>query len=89
MTIETDRDKLRVVSLTKFNHVFSGFCLEPVEERRRRLTKRPTQGKLGAVFLDGPFFMLSFFLLFLHHPSANFAIAQRFAGSISLQQLVT
>ena len=61
MTIETDRDKLRVVSLTKFNQSTGGFCLGPVEERRCRLTKRPTQGKLGAVFLDGPFFMLSFF----------------------------
>ena len=61
MTIETDCDKLRVVSLTKFNQFTGGFCLGPVEERRCRLTKRPTQGKLGAVFLDGPFFMLSFF----------------------------
>ena len=85
MTIETDRDKLRVVSLTKFNHVFNGFCLGPVEERRRRLTKRPTQGKLRAVFLDGPFFMLSFFhALFLHHPSANIAVAKRLVRSVLL-----
>ena len=84
MTIETDRDKLRVVSLTKFNHISNGFCLGPVEERRCRLTKRPTQGKLGAVFLDGPFFMLSFFLLFLHHPSANIAVATRLVRSVSL-----
>ena len=84
MTIETDRDKLRVVSLTKFNHIFNGFCLGPVEERRRRLTKRPTQGKLRAVFLDGPFFMLSFFLLFLHHPSANIAVATPLVRSVSL-----
>ena len=85
MTIETDRDKLRVVSLTKFNHIFNGFCLGPVEERRRRLTKRPTQGKLRAVFLDGPFFMLSFFhALFLHHPSANIAVAKRLVRSVLL-----
>ena len=85
MTIETDRDKLRVVSLTKFNHVFNDFCLGPVEERRRRLTKRPTQGKLRAVFLDGPFFMLSFFhALFLHHPSANIAVAKRLVRSVLL-----
>ena len=85
MTIETDRDKLRVVSLTKFNHIFDGFCLGPVEERRRRLTKRPTQGKLRAVFLDGPFFMLSFFhALFLHHPSANIAVAKRLVRSVLL-----
>ena len=61
MTIETDCDNSRVVSLTKFNHLLDGFSLGPVEERRRRLKKRPTQGKLRAVFLDGPFFMLSFF----------------------------
>ena len=84
MTIETDCDNSRVVSLTKFNHFLDGFCLGPVEERRRRLTKRPTQGKLGAVFLDGPFFMLSFFLLFLHHPSANIAVATRLVRSVSL-----
>ena len=85
MTIETDRDKLRVVSLTKFNHIFNGFCLGPVEERRRRLKKRPTQGKLRAVFLDGPFFMLSFFhALFLHHPSANIAVAKRLVRSVLL-----
>ena len=85
MTIETDRDKLRVVSLTKFNHIFNGFYLGPVEERRRRLTKRPTQGKLRAVFLDGPFFMLSFFhALFLHHPSANIAVATRLVRSVWL-----
>ena len=84
MTIETDRDKLRVVSLTKFNHILNGFCLGPVEERRRRLTKRPTQGKLRAVFLDGPFFMLSFFHPFLHHPSANIAVAKRLVRSVLL-----
>ena len=84
MTIETDRDKLRVVSLTKFNHSFNGFCLGPVEERRRRLTKRPTQGKLRAVFLDGPFFMVSFFHPFLHHPSANIAVAKRLVRSVLL-----
>ena len=85
MTIETDRDKLRVVSLTKFNQFTGGFCLGPVEERRRRLKKRPTQGKLGVIFLDGPFFMLSFFhALFLHHPSANIAVAKRLVRSVSL-----
>ena len=68
MTIETDRDKLRVVSLTKFNHIFIGFCLGLVEERRRRLTTRPTQAKLGAVFLDGLFFVLSFFDPFFASP---------------------
>ena len=68
MTIETDRDNLRVVSLTKFNHFTSGFCLGPVEERRRCLTKRPTQAKLGAVFLDGLFFVLSFFDPFFASP---------------------
>ena len=84
MTIETDCDNLRVVFLTKFNHFISGFYLGPVEERRRRLKKRPTQGKLGAVSLDGPFFMLSFFLLFLHHPSANIAVATRLVRSVLL-----
>ena len=84
-TIETDCDNPRVVSLTKFNQLLDGFCLGPVEERRRRLKKRPTQGKLGVIFLDGPFFMLSFFhALFLHHPSANFAIANRLVRSVSL-----
>jgi hypothetical protein len=68
MTIETDRDKLRVVSLTKFNHVISGFCLGPVEERRRRLKKRPTQGKLGVIFLDGPFLWSHSFLPFFASP---------------------
>ena len=64
MTIETDRDNLRVVSLTKFNHIFNGFCLGPVEERRRRLKKRPTQGKLGVIFLDGPFLWSHSFMPF-------------------------
>ena len=68
MTIETDCDNSRVVSLTKFNQFVDGFCLGPVEERRRRLKKRPTQGKLGAVSLDGPFFMLSFFHPFFASP---------------------
>ena len=84
MTIETDCDNSRVVSLTKFNHIFNGFCLGPVEERRRRLKKRPTQGKLGAVFLDGPFFMLSFVHPFLHHPSAKIAVATRLVRSVLL-----
>ena len=64
MTIETDCDNLRVVSLTKFNHISTGFCLGPVEERRRRLKKRPTQGKLGVIFLDGPFLWSHSFLPF-------------------------
>ena len=64
MTIETDCDNLRVVSLTKFNHFTSGFCLGPVEERRRRLKKRPTQGKLGVIFLDGPFLWSHSFMPF-------------------------
>ena len=64
MTIETDRDNLRVVSLTKFNHILIGFRLGPVEERRCRLKKRPTQGKLRAVFLDGPFLWSHSFLPF-------------------------
>ena len=84
MTIETDCDNSRVVSLTKFNQFLDGFCLGPVEELRRRLKKRPTQGKLRAVFLDGLFFVLSFFLLFLHHPSANIAIAKRLVRSVLL-----
>ena len=85
MTIETDCDNPRVVFLIKFNHFNVGFCLGPVEERRRRLKKRPTQGKLGAVYLDGPFFMLSFFhVLFLHHPSANIAVAKRLVRSVLL-----
>ena len=85
MTIETDCDNLRVVFLTKFNHFIFGFYLGPVEERRRRLKKRPTQGKLGVIFLDGPFFMLSFFhSLFLHLPSANIAVAKRLVRSVSL-----
>ena len=83
MTIETDCDNSRVVSLTKFNQFAGGFCLGPVEELRRRLKKRPTQGKLRAVFLDGPFFMLSFFLLFLHQPSANIAVAKRLVRSVT------
>ena len=83
-TIETDCDNPRVVSLTKFNHILSGFCLGPVEERRRCITKRPTQAKLGAVFLDGLFFVLSFFDPFLHHPSANIAIAKRLVRSVLL-----
>ena len=68
MTIETDRDNLRVVSLTKFNHISVGFCLGPVEERRRCFKKRPTQGKLRTVFLDGLFFVLSFFDPFFASP---------------------
>ena len=68
MTIETDCDNPRVVSLTKFNHFFVGFCLGPVEERRRRLKRRSTQGNLRAIFLDGPFFMLSLFHPFFASP---------------------
>ena len=64
MTIETDCDNSRVVSLTKFNQFVDGFCLGPVEERRRRLKKRPTQGKLGVIFLDGPFLWSHSFLPF-------------------------
>ena len=64
MTIETDCDNSRVVSLTKFNQFSDGFCLGPVEERRRRLKKRPTQGKLGVIFLDGPFLWSHSFLPF-------------------------
>ena len=64
MTIETDCDNPRVVFLTKFNHFMFGFCMGPVEERRRRLKKRPTQGKLRAVFLDGPFLWSHSFLPF-------------------------
>ena len=84
MTIETDCDNPRVVSLTKFNHFTSGFCLGPVEERRRRLKKRPTQGKLRAVFLDGLFLCSHSLILFLHHPSANIAVAKRLVRSVSL-----
>ena len=68
MTIETDCDKLRVVSLTKFNQFLDGFCLGPVEERRRRLKKRPTQGKLGVIFLDGPFLWSHSFMPFFASP---------------------
>ena len=68
MTIETGCDNPRVVSLIKVNHGNDGLYLGPVEKRRRRLKKRPTQGKLGAVFLDGPFFMLSFFHPFFASP---------------------
>ena len=64
MTIETDCDNSRVVSLTKFNQFVGGVCLGPVEERRRRLKKRPTQGKLGVIFLDGPFLWSHSFLPF-------------------------
>ena len=64
MTIETDCDNPRVVSLTNFNHFLFGFCLGPVEERRRRLKKRPTQGKLGVIFLDGPFLWSHSFMPF-------------------------
>ena len=84
MTIETDCDNPRVVFLTNFNHFQGGFCLGPVEERKRRFKKRLTQGKLGAIFLDGSFFMLSFFHPFLHHPSANIAVAKRLVRSVSL-----
>ena len=64
MTIETDCDNPRVVFLTKFNHFIYGFYLGPVEERRRRLKKRPTQGKLGVIFLDGPFLWSHSFMPF-------------------------
>ena len=68
MTIETDCDNSRVVSLTKFNQFLQGFCLGPVEERRRRLKKRPTQGKLGVIFLDGPFLWSHSFMPFFASP---------------------
>ena len=68
MTIETDCDNPRVVFLTKFNHFGVGFCLGPVEERRRRLKKRPTQGKLGVIFLDGPFLWSHSFMPFFASP---------------------
>ena len=55
MTMETDCDNPRVVFQIKFNQFRLGRFLGPVEERRRRLKKRPTQGKLGVIFLDGPF----------------------------------
>ena len=64
MTIETDCDNPRVVSLTNFNHFKAGLVLGPVEERRRRLKKRPTQGKLGVIFLDGPFLWSHSFMPF-------------------------
>ena len=64
MTIVTDCDNLRVVSLTNFNHLLVGFCLGPVEERRRRLKKRPTQGTLEVIFLDGPFLWSHSFMPF-------------------------
>ena len=64
MTIETDCDNPRVVFLTKFNHFNIGFASGPVEERRRRLKKRPTQGKLGVIFLDGPFLWSHSFMPF-------------------------
>ena len=68
MTIETDCDNLRVVFLTKFNHIVYGLYLGPVEERRRRLKKRPTQGKLGVIFLDGPFLWSHSFMPFFASP---------------------
>ena len=68
MTIVTDCDNLRVVSLTNFNHLLVGFRLGPVEERRRRLKKRPTQGKLGVIFLDGPFLWSHSFMPFFASP---------------------
>ena len=68
MTIETDCDNSRVVSLTNFNHLLAGFCLGPGEERRRRLKKRPTQGKLGVIFLDGPFLWSHSFMPFFASP---------------------
>ena len=61
MTIETDRDNPRVVSLTKFNHIFIGFCLGPVEERRRRLKKATHAGETRGHLFRWPFFMASFF----------------------------
>ena len=64
MTIETDCDNPRVVSLTNFNHFKAGLVLGPVEERRRRLKWRPTQGKLGVIFLDGPFLWSHSFMPF-------------------------
>ena len=64
MTIETDCDNPRVVFLTKFNHFKTGFFWGPVEERRRRLKKRPTQGKLGVIFLDDPFLWSHSFMPF-------------------------
>ena len=64
MTIETDCDNPRVVSLINFNHSLVGWCLGPVEERRRRLKRRPTQGKLGVIFLDGPFLWSHSFMPF-------------------------
>ena len=67
MTIETDCDNPLVVSLTKFNHYYHGF-FGPVEERRRRLKKRPTQGKLGVIFLDGPFLWSHSFMPFFASP---------------------
>ena len=64
MTIETDCDNPRVVSIKKVNHYNVGLSLGPVEERRRRLKKRPTQGKLGVIFLDGPFLWSHSFMPF-------------------------
>ena len=68
MTIETDCDNPRVVFLKKFNHFAIGLLLGPVEERRRRLQKRPTQGKLGVIFLDGPFLWSHSFMSFFASP---------------------
>ena len=68
MTIETDCDNPRVVFLIKLNHFYLGFCFGPVEERRRRLKKRPTQGKLGVIFLDGPFLWSHSFMPFFASP---------------------
>ncbi len=89
MTIETDRDKLRVVSLTKFNHNFVWLLLGASGGSKASLNKATHVGKTKGCLFRWPFFHALILSSFLHHPSANFAIAKRFARSIPLRQLVT
>ena len=84
MTIETDCDNPRVVFLTKFNHFIGGF-FGASGGAKASLKKATHAGETRGHLFRWPFFMVSFFhALFLHHPSANFAIAKRLVRSVSL-----
>ena len=85
MTIETDCDNPRVVSLTKFNQFLDVFCFGASGGAKASLKKATHAGETRGHLFRWPFFMVSFFhALFLHHPSANIAVAKRLVRSVSL-----
>ena len=85
MTIETDCDNPRVVSLTNFNQFTIWLLFGASGGAKASLKKATHAGETRGHLFRWPFFMVSFFpAFFLHHPSANFAIANRLVRSVWL-----